>query len=53
MLSKETINYIQLIWAQLIKGLTEKKMQDNTMAYMANFSMTAPEEAPKPPSHIF
>jgi len=28
-------------------------MQDNAMAYIANFSMTAPEEAPKPPSHIF
>lgn len=28
-------------------------MQDNTMAYVANFSITAPEEAAKPPSHIF
>jgi hypothetical protein len=27
-------------------------MQD-TMAYMANFSMTATEEVPKPPSNIF
>jgi hypothetical protein len=28
-------------------------MQDNAMAYMANFSMTAPEEVPKPSSHFF
>jgi hypothetical protein len=27
-------------------------MQDNTMAYMANFSMTEPEEMPKLPSDI-
>jgi hypothetical protein len=58
MLFKETINYIQLIWTQLIKELTKEKMygcfmQDNAMAYMANFSMTAPEEAPQPSAHIF